>query len=140
MVTEVEDLKKAVAEAEKQATTEQALREKHEARVIKAEQELQEAVRKCETLEQSLTEKESELTKAHQATSDARGETQSALQGIQEARKIASGKLFPCKTSICRENYVSDFESGFLRCICRATLQHIRCRPILPSRRKEHRG
>ena len=51
-------------------------------------------MKKCETLEQSLTEKESELTKAHHATSDARGETQSALQGIQEARKIAAGKAF----------------------------------------------
>ena len=72
-MTEVEALKKAVAEAEKKAATEQALCEKHEARVIEAEQELQEAVKKCETLEQSLTEKESELTKAHQAMSDARG-------------------------------------------------------------------
>ena len=51
-------------------------------------------MKKCETLEQSLTEKESELTKAHQATSDAWGETQSALQGIHEARKIAAGKAF----------------------------------------------
>ena len=58
-MTEVEALKKVVAEAEKKAATEQALREKHEARVIKAEQELQEAVSKCEALEQSLTEKES---------------------------------------------------------------------------------
>ena len=57
MVTEVEALKKAVAEAERKAATEQALREKHEARVIKAEQELQEAGRKCESLEQSLMEK-----------------------------------------------------------------------------------
>ena len=64
MMTEVEALKKAVAKAEEEAAAEQALREKYEARVIKAEQELQEAVRKCETLEQSLTEKESELTKA----------------------------------------------------------------------------
>ena len=45
-------------------------------------------------LEAELTEKESELTKVHQATSDARGETQSALQGIQEARKIVAGKAF----------------------------------------------
>ena len=78
-MTEVEALKKAVAEAEKKATTEQALRQKYEARAIKVEQELQEAVKKCETLEHSLTEKEFELTKAHQATRDARGETQSAL-------------------------------------------------------------
>ena len=83
-----------MAEAEKKAAAEQALHEKQEARIIEAEQELQEAVEKCEALQQSLTEKESELTKAHQATSDARGETQSALQGIQEARKIAAGKAF----------------------------------------------
>ena len=81
-MTEVKALKRAIAEAEEKAATERALREKHEARVIKAEQELQEVVSKCEALEQSLTEKESKLTKAHQATSDARGETLSALQGI----------------------------------------------------------
>ena len=58
-------------------------------------------MKKCETLEQSLTEKESELTKAHQATSEARGETQSALQGIQEARKIAAGKAFIMQKQVC---------------------------------------
>ena len=94
-MTEVEALKKAMAEAEEKATMERTLRGKHEARVIKVEQELQEVVSKCETLEQSLTEKESELTKARQATSDAPGETQSTLQGIQEARKIAAGKAMP---------------------------------------------
>ena len=93
-MTEVEALKKAVAEAEKKAATEQALREKHEARVIEAEQELQEAVKKCETLEQSLTEKESKLTKAHQAARDAQGETQGTLLEIQEARTIVAGKDF----------------------------------------------
>ena len=93
-MTEVEALKKVVAEAEKKATTEQAIHEKYEARVIKAEQELQEVMKKCKTLEQSLTEKESELTKAHQPARDARGETQGALQEIQEARKIAAGKVF----------------------------------------------
>ena len=72
MMTEVKALKKAVAKAEEKVAAERALREKHEARVIEAERELQEAVKKCETLEQSLTEKESELTNAHQATSDAR--------------------------------------------------------------------
>ena len=40
-----------MAEAEKKAAAEQALREKHEARVIEAERELQEAVQKCESLE-----------------------------------------------------------------------------------------
>ena len=46
-----------MAESEKKAAKEQALREKHEARVIEVQEELQEAVKKCETLEQSLTEK-----------------------------------------------------------------------------------
>lgn len=94
-MTKVEALKRAIAEDEEKVATERTLREKHEARVIKAEQVLQEAVSKCETLEESLTEKDSELTKVRQAASDARGETQSALQGIQEARKIAAGKAFP---------------------------------------------
>ena len=140
-MTEVEALKKAVAEAEKKAAAEQALREKHEARVIKAEQELQEAVKKCETLEQSLTEKESELTRAHQAARDARGETQGALQEIQEARKIAAGKAFFHVKQVFEEKIMFlILNSDFSRGICGAAPQHIGCRPILPSRRKEHCG
>ena len=76
---EVEALKKAVVEAEEKAAAEQALHEKHEAKVVEAKRELQEAMKKCETLEQSLTEKESELTRAHQDVRDAHGETQGAL-------------------------------------------------------------
>ena len=95
-MTEVEALKKVVAEARGKAATERALREKHEARVIEAEQELQEFMKRCKSLEQSLTEKQSELTKARQAACDAQGETQGALQEIQEARKIAAGKA--CST------------------------------------------
>ena len=91
---EVEALKKAMAEADNKAAAEQALHEKHEAGVIEAERELQEAVKKCETLEQSLIEKESKLTKAHQAAQDARGEAQGALQEIHEARKITASKDF----------------------------------------------
>ena len=82
------------AEADKKAAIEQALREKHEARVIEAERELQEAVKKSETLEQSLSGKESELAQALQAANDAREEAQGALKEIQEARKIAAGKAF----------------------------------------------
>ena len=46
-----------MAEAGKKAAAEQALREKHEARVIEAERELQESVKKSESLEQSLSGK-----------------------------------------------------------------------------------
>ena len=56
-----EALKKALADANKKAEAEQALREKHEARVMAAERELQEAVKKGEGLEKSLKGKESEL-------------------------------------------------------------------------------
>ena len=87
-------LRKDVVEAGEKAAAEQALHEKYEAGAINAEQELQEAVKKCETLEQSLTEKESELTRAHQAARDAQVETQGALLEIQEARTIAAGKAF----------------------------------------------
>ena len=73
-------MKKALAEAERKAATEQVLHEKHEARVIEAERENQEAVQKCETLEQSLVGKESKLFQACQAASDARGEAQGALK------------------------------------------------------------
>ena len=99
-MTKVEALKKVVVEAEKKAATEQALREKHEARVIKAEQELQEAVRKCETLEQSLTKKESKLTQAHQAASDARGEPKAPCRGSKRRGRSRRVRLFPCKASI----------------------------------------
>ena len=99
-MTEVEALKKAVAEAKKRAATEQALREKHEARVIEAEQELQEAVKKCETLEQSLTEKESELTRAHQAARDARGKPKAPWRRSKRRGRSRQVRLFLYKVGI----------------------------------------
>jgi len=91
---EIEALKKAVALAEKNAAAERTLREKHEARVVEAERELQEAVGRSESLEQSLSLKESELAQALRTASEAREEAQAALKDIQEARKIAAGKVF----------------------------------------------
>ena len=64
-------------------------------------------MKKCETLEQSVTEKESELSQARQAACDARGEAQGALQEIQEARKIAAGKAFSMQSRYLKgENHV----------------------------------
>ena len=60
---EYEVLKKIVADANEKAAAEHALREKHEARVITAERELQEAVTKSEILEQSLVGKNPNLPK-----------------------------------------------------------------------------
>ena len=81
----IEALKKAVAEADSKAAAEQALREKHDARVIEAERELLEAVKKSEGLEQSLKGKESKLAQALEAAEGAREEARGAAQDIQEA-------------------------------------------------------
>ena len=89
---EYEELKKAVADANEKAAAEYAPREKHEARVIEAERELQEAVKKSDALEQSLAGKESELAQALQAANDVREEARGAPKDIQEARRIAAGK------------------------------------------------
>ena len=99
-MAEIEALKKVVAEAKKKAAMEQALCKKHEARVIEAEREVQNAVKKSETLEQSLSGKESELAQARQAKSNARDEAQVALKEIQEARQIAASKAFSIQSGI----------------------------------------
>ena len=140
---EIEALKKVVAEADNKAEAEQALREKHEARVIEAERELLEAVKKSEGLEQSLVGKESELAQALQAAEDAREEARGALRDIQEARKVATGKAF------CIHGHFYMIMGGTLsaklnyclsRGICRSASQHIRCHPILPDRGEEVYG
>ena len=99
------------------------------------------SVKKCKTLELSLTEKESKLARAHQAARDAQGETEGALQEIQEARTIAAGKAFFHVKKVFEEKIMFlTFSSDFSRGICGTAPQHIGCRPILPSRRKEHCG
>ena len=90
----METLKNALAEAQKRAAKEQAAREKHEARVGEVQQELQDAVKKCESLERKFADQESVLAKARQRAQEARVEAQGALQEIQEAKKIAAGKAF----------------------------------------------
>lgn len=104
--TEVETLKKALAEVEEKAAEEKASREKHEARVSEVQLELQDAFKKCESLERSLTDQESELTKARQNAHDARVEAQGALQEIQEARKIVAGKAFIMQSKYVKKRFL----------------------------------
>ena len=92
--TEDEALRKALAEAEGKVIKEQAARKKLKARVNEVQQELHDAVKKCETLERDVLAKEAELSKARQNAETARNKAQGALQEIQEARKIAAGKAF----------------------------------------------
>ena len=64
--TEVEALRKALGEAEEKAVQQQAARKKLKARVKEVQQELQDAVKKCETLENNVSAQEVELTKARE--------------------------------------------------------------------------
>ena len=102
----MESLKKALAEAKKKAAKEEAAREKHEARVGEVQQEHQDAVKKCESLECNFADKESELAKARQSAHDARVEAQGALQEIQEARKITAGKAFIMQSKYVKKRYL----------------------------------
>ena len=80
--TEVEALRKALGEAEGKAVQQQAARKKLKARVKEIQQELQDAVKKCETLENYVSAQEAKLTKARQSVETARNEAQAALQEI----------------------------------------------------------
>ena len=72
--TEVASIKKALAETEEKAAKEHAVREKHEARVSEVQQELQDAVKKYESLEHDSKTRASELAKACQSAQEARAE------------------------------------------------------------------
>ena len=92
--TEVEALKKALGEAEEKAVQQQAAGKKLKAQVKEVQQELQDAVKKCEALEHDASVQGTELAKARQSAETSRNEAQAALQEIQEAKKITAGKAF----------------------------------------------
>ena len=102
--TEVEALKKALGEAVEKALQQQATRKKSKARVKEIQQELQDAVKKCEALEREASVRETELTKARQSAEAARNKARGALQEIQEAKKITTGKAFKMKASMRRSS------------------------------------
>ena len=80
--TEVAALKKALSEAEGKAAMERAERERQEARVGEVQQELQEFVKKYESLEHDSKTQGSELVKALENSQTAKAEAQKALQEI----------------------------------------------------------
>ena len=90
----METLKAALAEAQKRAADEQSTHEKHKAWVGEVQQELEDVVKKCESLECKNADEESELAKARQSAQEAWVEAQGALQEIQKAKKIAADKAF----------------------------------------------
>ena len=104
--TEVEALKKALAEAEEKAAKEQAARKMLKARLNEVQQELQDAVKKCDALEGDVSALETELAKARQSAEEARVEAHGALQEIQEAKRIAAGKEFNMQSKYVERKYL----------------------------------
>ena len=94
-----------LVEAKGKAVKEQAARKRLKARVNKIQQELQDALRKCETLEHNASAQEAELAKARKSAEVARIEAEDALQEIQEARKIAAGKEFSMQSKYMKKKY-----------------------------------
>ena len=95
-----------MGEAEEKVVQQQAARKKLEARVKEIQQELQDAVKKCETLEHDASAQGAELTKARQSAETARNEAQAALQEIQEAKKITAGKAFKMQSKYAEKQYL----------------------------------
>ena len=102
----METLKAALAEAQKRAADEQAAHKKHEAGVGEVQKELQDVVKKCESLEHKNADQESELAKVRQSAQEPRVEAQGALQEIQEAKKIAAGKSFFMQSKYVKKRYL----------------------------------
>ena len=79
---------------------------KNDARVGEVQQELQDAVKKCESLERDIVDQETKLAKACQSAQDTWVEAQGALQEIQEAKKIAAGKAFIMQSKYVKKRYL----------------------------------
>ena len=98
-------LKEAVAVAERNAAAERTEREKQEARVSEVQQELQDLVKKHESLERDSKTRESELATALESAKAAKAEAK-ALQEIEALKKIAAGKAFFMQSKHVSVNYL----------------------------------
>src|SRR3954467_11739446 len=92
--TEVATLKQALSEVEKRAASEHTEREKFEAQVGEAQQELQALMNKHESLELDSKMRASEHATAIETAKSAKAESQKALQELDAVKKIAAGKAF----------------------------------------------
>nr|XP_020192363.1 cilia- and flagella-associated protein 58-like [Aegilops tauschii subsp. strangulata] len=98
------ELEKAKQEAvERKAATERAAAElsivktvsdKHEARVAEVQQELKDAITKCEDLEQKNKGEAAELSKVNKEIHEARSEMQGAREELRQVKLIADGKPY----------------------------------------------
>ena len=62
--------------------------------MVEVQQELTNAIIKCESLERTVSDRDSELAMALQSVMKARVEAQGAYQEIREAKNIVVGKTF----------------------------------------------
>ena len=92
--------------AAKELEAKQTTHRKHEARVGEVEQELKDAITKCESLEQKTSDQAAELAKALQDAKDARVESQSTRGEIQQTRQIAAGKAFLLQSKFTSKRYI----------------------------------
>ena len=83
---EAEANKVAADKAVVEPKTEQATRRQHKAWVAEVEQELKDAINKCETLEEKTSAQSSELAKALQEAKEARVKSRSAREEICQAK------------------------------------------------------
>ena len=104
---EVATLKEAVAAAERNAAAELTEREKQEPRVAEVQQELQDLVKKHESLERDSKTRESELATTLESAKAAKAEAYKALQEIEALKKIAAGKAFFMQSKHVSVNYLS---------------------------------
>ena len=73
--------------------------------MTEVEQVLQDAAKKCESLEVSNKAQVAELTKALQAAKEARSESRAAREEIEQAKQIAAGKPFLLQSKINNQKY-----------------------------------
>jgi chromosome segregation ATPase len=99
-MTEVEDLKKALAEAEDKAAKERAVHEKQEARVSEVQQELQDAVKKYGSLEGDSKTQESELARPARARKMSEPKPRAPSRKSRQPRRSRRVRLLLCKASM----------------------------------------
>ena len=104
---ELAALKEVVAAAESNAAVERTERERQEARVAEVQQELQDLVKKHESLERDLKTRESELATALESAKAAKAEAYKALQESEVVKKIVAGKAFFMQSKHVSVNYLS---------------------------------
>ena len=104
--SEVETLKKALAEAKKKAAKEQDAREKHEAKVGEVQQDLQDAVKKYESLERHVADQDSKLTKARQSTHDLGLKSRAPSRKSRRPEKSQRVRPLLCRANTRRKDFV----------------------------------